>query len=302
VKLDKPTLVTRTLADLVSLEINARYMRKETYDRLVANLADDGCLTSTPLIYGGNGDYPEGHELILSGNHRVAAAIEAGIVEANCLLITQRLPHTRQVALQLSHNALSGEDDLATLKLLYDGIDDLDDRAYAGLDDKTLELLDGVDLESLSEANLDFTTIMLTFLPEEAERARAALEHLGRSADETWLARIADYNRMLDALGSAHSSYNVGNVAAALGILIALAEKHVTDLQDGYFDPDRPSEPRHRGHVGLEVVFGSRLVPAATAAALTRAIKCAVDDGRVDGAKPWELLDIMVADFLDPHR
>lgn len=298
-KLQQPRLVRRRLADLTPLEVNARFMRKEAYDRLRENIADDGCLTSVPLIYSGGGEYPEGRELILSGNHRVQAALDAGVEEAHFMLIEQKLPKAKQIALQLSHNSLSGEDDLATLKQLYDSIDDIDYRSYAGLDDKTLQLLDQVDLESLSEANLKFQTIMLTFLPAEADDARTALETLGKAADETWLARISDYNRMLDALAASHSSHNVGNVAAAIGILIGLTERHLTDLQTGYFDPDNPLEPKHRGQVGLEVVLGTRTVPATTAAALTRALKTAVDDGAVEPDKPWQLLDKMVADYLD---
>ena len=192
--------VRRRLVELKSLEVNARFMRQETYQRLVENLREDGTLTSAPLIYSGDGEYPEGHELILSGNHRIQAGIDAGIVEADCLLIRQTLPQARQTALQLSHNAVEGEDDLAILKQLYEGIDEVDWRGYAGLDDKTLELLDKVELESLSEANLDFHTIQLVFLPPEADAARAALDSLTRSVDETWLAAYADSNKTLDAL------------------------------------------------------------------------------------------------------
>jgi hypothetical protein len=292
-----PKPVLRRLADLQPLELNARYMTHETYNRLVTNLRADGALTSTPLIYGG-GEYPEGRELILSGNHRVKAALDAGIEDAFCLLIDEHIPNARQRALQLSHNAVEGEDDLAILKQLYESIDDIDMRGYAGLDDKTLELLDKIDTESLGEANLDFHTVNLVFLPPEADRARDALDNLARAADELWLARFADYNATLDALASAHSSHNVGNVATAMGILIALTERHITDLQDGYLDPDS-AEPRHKGHVGLEVALGTRTVPAATAAALTRALKTAVDSGQVEADKPWQLLDTLLAQHAD---
>lgn len=300
-RLAEPTPVRRRLADLTLLDVNARFMNKETYDRLVQNLREDGHLTSTPLIYSGGDEYEEGHELVLSGNHRVQAGIDAGIEEAWFLLVEQHLPKARQIALQLSHNAIEGEDDLAILKQLYEAIEDVDARAYAGLDDKTLDLLDKIDLQSLSEANLNFHTVNLVFLPPEADAARDALELLGKSADETWLAAYRDYNATLDGLAAAHSSHNIGNVATALGVLIALTERHLTDLQEGYLDPESP-EPRHKGHVGLEVVLGTRTVPAATAAALTRALKTAVDSGKVESGKPWQLLDQMVADYLDVNR
>lgn len=290
-------VVRRPLADLTPLEINARFMRQETYQRLVENLREDGELTSTPLIYSGGGEYAEGSELILSGNHRVMAARDAGLEQADCKLIRQPLPKARQTALQLSHNAVEGEDDLAILKQLYEGIDEVDWRGYAGLDDKTLELLDKVELESLSEANLDFHTVQLVFLPAEADAARTALDSLTRSVDETWLAAYSDANKVLDALASAHSSHNIGNVATALGVLIALTEQHLTDLQDGYVDP-HAAEPLHKGHVGLEVVLGTRTVPAATAATMTRALKNAMDAGEVEKDKPHQFLDKLLAEYL----
>lgn len=48
----RPRLVRRDPRALTPLDMNARYMRKEEWDRLVANVAADGCLTSVPLIYG----------------------------------------------------------------------------------------------------------------------------------------------------------------------------------------------------------------------------------------------------------
>jgi len=301
VRLSEPLPVRRRLTDLTLLDVNARYMTKEQFDRLVSNIRTDGALTSTPLIYSGAGEYAEGHELVLSGNHRVQAGIAADLEEAWFLLVTDDLPKARQLAMQLSHNAIEGDDDLAILKQLYDGIDDIDERAYAGLDDKTLDLLDRIALEPLSEANLSFHTVNLVFLAGEADAARDALDQLGRTSDERWLAAYQDYQPTLDALASAHSAHNVGNVATAMGILVALTERHLTDLQDGYLDP-MSTEPRHRGHVGLEVVLGSRTVPAATAAALTRALKAAVDSGTVEPGKPWQLLDQMIADYLDVHH
>lgn len=293
----KTTLVRRTLADLTPLEVNARYMRKEMFDNLVANLRADGVLTSVPLIYSG-GEYPEGHELILSGNHRVRAALEAGIVEADCMLIEQPLPDAKKLGLQLSHNAIDGEDDLSVLKQLYEAIDTVPERNYAGLDDRTLELMEKVTAESLGEVDLNWHIVQIVFLPPEADKARAALEQLGKSGDERWLAAYKDYEPLLDSLASVHDAHNVGNLATAFGILVELAESHLTDLQEGFIDPDG-RETRNHGGVGLEVVLGSRVVPPATAAALTRALRTAINDGKVDPEKPHQLFDLLIANYLD---
>ena len=62
----------------------------------VANLKTYGVLTSTPLVHRGR---------VLSGNHCVEAAIEAGIVGAEIIEIVSELDE-RALAIELSHNAL----------------------------------------------------------------------------------------------------------------------------------------------------------------------------------------------------
>ncbi|MEU9201927.1 hypothetical protein [Streptomyces sp. NPDC048332] len=76
----RPRLVRRDPRLLTRLEVNARFMRKEEYDRQVENVRRDGCLTSTPLTYAG-GEYDEGRELVLSGNHRTMASVDADLDE-----------------------------------------------------------------------------------------------------------------------------------------------------------------------------------------------------------------------------
>ncbi|MFE7461651.1 ParB N-terminal domain-containing protein [Nocardiopsis terrae] len=284
-----PQLVTRHPADLTRLEVNAHFQRKEEYDQLVANIRRDGHLESVPLIYSGDGEYPEGRELIVSGNHRCDASADAGLTEIHCLLITDPLSKDELIAKQLSHNALTGADDPATLAQLYNRIEDVDWRAYAGLDDHTLDLLDQIDgMEGLSEANLDFATVQLVFLPPELERAKQALEDAKTGADQTWLAARADYEPMLDALTSAHNAHKVGNVATALHIILGIYENHLTDLQGGYLNAD--GEPTGKHPVGWESIFGTRTLPADSAARIIKELSAATQAGDVDPERPWELI------------
>lgn len=297
----RPRIVTRKLGPLTRLEQNARFMTREMFDRLVENLRVDGVLTSMPLIYSGGGEYAEGRELVVSGNHRVDAAVAAGIDEAQCLLIDEKLPPGRLRGLQLSHNSLTGEDDPATLKQLYDAIDDVDWREYAGLDDKTLQMLAEFDAQSLAEAALDFVTVTVAFFPDEVDAAERALAAMGKAGDRTWGAAFSQYDAMLDALASASGAYKITNVATAFDVLLRIVERHLTDLQDGYVDPES-LQPRHAGHVGLETVFGTRTVPAVTAAGLVRALKAGVENGDIEPGEPWALLDRMIGDYLAGGR
>ncbi|MFE9690833.1 ParB N-terminal domain-containing protein [Micromonospora sp. NPDC005806] len=294
-----PRLMTVRPQDLTLLEVNARYMRKEQYDRLVANIKRDGCLTSVPLVWH---DVENDRKVVLSGNHRVTASIDAGLTEITVMVVQQKLSRARQVALQLSHNAIAGEDDPATLKQLYEELDDVDWRAYSGLDDKQLDLLAQVDLEGLSEANLDFATVQLVFLPHELEAARASFDEARRltQADARWLAGYGDYESTLDALATAHGAHNVGNVATALGLILAVFERHLGELRDGVWLDEESGEPIGHAHrlVPIETVLETRSMPADAAAVLHRAVDKLVRSGEVPADQRWRALELLAADYL----
>ena len=61
-------IVKVKLRDLKLLEKNARYMTPQEFSQLVANIKQDGKLMGVPVVYRGE---------VLSGNHRVRAAIKA---------------------------------------------------------------------------------------------------------------------------------------------------------------------------------------------------------------------------------
>ncbi|GAA0695318.1 hypothetical protein GCM10010193_57580 [Kitasatospora atroaurantiaca] len=292
--LTPPTYVEGDPRELTLLDINARFMPHEQFRQLVENIKRDGCLTSTPLVWN---DATSGRRIVLSGNHRTLASIEADLRTIGWLEITEPLPRQRQIALQLSHNAITGQDDPAILKELYDELESVEWRQYTGLDDKALDLLEKVDVTGLGEANLDFASVQIMFLPDELERAEAAFDaaRSTASADARWLAGLTQYEPMLDALETSRAAYKIGNSATALGVILAVFERHLAELADGWFDATT-GEPTRGGTAPVESVLGVRDLPVETAAALRRAINRLVKDGSVPEAEPWRALDILAAD------
>ena len=229
------------------LEKNARFMRAEQYRLLVDNIRADGCLTSVPFAIRIPGKIdtttiagaasvpssPSGDRYkILSGNHRVKAAQDAGLTEIPVLYTDQELSHQKQVAIQLSHNAIAGQDDLAILRELYDEIADVTLKAYSGIDDVVLGRMDPPDLDPLSEKGLEYRIVSIAFLPEEVERAEAVFAKVLEQAtgDVTWVNRRAEYDRFLDALTIAKAQAGIKNTATAFGLLLDLAEKHLDEV------------------------------------------------------------------------
>jgi hypothetical protein len=304
------------LQDLKLLELNARYMRHETYKTLVANVKNDGgLLGNSPFAcrvskkgetHLEDGQVLKGTYLVLSGNHRTKAAMDAGVEFEDVTLTDDDLPEQRKVAVQLSQNALVGEDDPSKLKELYEQLDNVDWRLYSGLDDKTLDLLEKVDLGSLSEANLEFQTISMVFLPHEADRVKeawdAAQDEL-KGRDEAWLAGYRDYASMLDALEVAGKAYGVSNVATSLSIVLDVFWKHFEDLQEGYMGPGVDGEDRTNGRqpwIPLSVIFEGFDVPPGAAMTIQRALRKMIDCG--DASHPWQALEFMAAEYLAGER
>ncbi|MGR3937012.1 ParB N-terminal domain-containing protein [Streptomyces sp. BRA346] len=292
----KPRMVEGDPRGLTLLDVNARFMRHEQFQRLVANIRADGALTSTPLVWN---DAAGGRRIVLSGNHRTKAALEAGLERIWWMEITEPLPRQRQIALQLAHNAIAGDDDPATLKALYEELEDVSMRLYSGLDDKTLDLLEEVSVPSLAEANLDFATVQIVFLPEEKEAAEKALESARKaaSADARWLARIEQYESMLDALDTAKGAHNIGNVAATFAIILAVVERHLGELAKGWYDPDEETATR-KGTAPIETVLATRTMPADAAAVVQRAIDRMEREGEIEPEQRWRALELWAADYL----
>ncbi|GHD98546.1 ParB/Srx family N-terminal domain-containing protein [Streptomyces alanosinicus] len=291
-QLAPPQMVQGDPRTLTLLDVNARYLPHEQFRQLVANIKRDGHLTSTPLVWNDAGN---GRLIVLSGNHRTLAAIEAGLPQIWWMQIDEPLPRQRQIALQLSHNAIVGQDDPAILKELYDELESVEWRQYTGLDDKSLDLLEKVDVASLGEDNLDFASVQLVFLPDELQRAEAAFDaaRSTAAADQRWVAGLEQYEPVLDALETSRAAYKIGNSATALGVILTVFERHLGELAEGWFDAVS-GEPSRAGTAPLETVFGVRDVPVETAAAMRAAIDRMVQDGTVPVDEPWRALEILI--------
>lgn len=292
-----PTLVQRDPHTLKLLDVNARFMRKEQYDTLVSNVRRDGALTSVPLVWR---DPDTGVEEVLSGNHRTMAARDAELSEITVMLIDQPLSQAQRTAIQLSHNAIAGEDDPGTLRVLYESISDVDLQMYSGLDDKTLDLLEETQVESLSEANLEYASVQLTFLPHELEAAHEALEAAREDAPgvETWVALMKQYKPFLNAMETAHTSMNIISTAGALAVIMSVFDEHLDDLREGWADENCEPKFNTGRQVPMETVMKTRLVSPKVGSQVLRAVKWAEDHHELGEDGAWGFLAELCDEFM----
>jgi hypothetical protein len=194
-------IVRARLRDLRLLGKNARYMAEPEFNRLVDNLKRDGVLTSLPLVYRGE---------VLSGNHRVQAAIKAGIEDADIIHITSELSEQQQRAIQLSHNALTGKDDPNILR--YEGLS-LDWQKYSAVYEEKATTL-GVPIAKYQE-------LVIAFLPEDREaffEFATALEKRFKKA-HVLVGEGSQFDAFFDAILAVKDGRNISNTGTALRVM-----------------------------------------------------------------------------------
>jgi hypothetical protein len=174
-------------------------------------------------------------------------------------------------AIQIAHNALVGEDDPFVLKEIYESIGAGEIKEYSGIDNKLLGLLEKVSVDTLASGQLEWTTVSFLFLPDEVERLRASLAAEGKSAKLGFAARVADYDRFMEALALAADSFGVSNAAAALASVLDVFDAHLDDLDKGFLDSK--GEPARKGNVPAAAALKAQQVPAVTASLLARILE-----------------------------
>lgn len=208
-------------SDLVLLKKNARVFKKDTFRQLVDNISRDKRLSSVPLCH-----VIEGKNLeVLSGNHRVAASIEAGLPTIMVLVILQDLSRSEQIAIQLSHNSLVGTDDPGILSDLWAEIDDIAAKLYAGLSSDIVEQLEKVELVSFTTPQVATRNVTFVFTEEDAAKLNTIIDALEMiPAKEVHLAPLQSFERFYELLEQTKIKCNVRNSSLAMLHLMGMAE------------------------------------------------------------------------------
>ena len=285
-----------TWDQLEFLDHNARYMRNEQFRQLTENIRRDGALSSTPFLMWNEST---GKWKILSGNHRCKAGQAAGLEGTMCLATRDRLTQGQQVALQLSHNAITGEDDLATLKELYESVDELELKKACGLDDKTLGLLSEINGEGKASASLEWTAITFSFLPDEADAIKAVFNEVQLASQGEILAtRMRDYDEFMETLQEAGVAANVKNASASLRIVLDVFGANLPDLQQLYTEQDGKGGKNTKKQAPLPAVFGSRTMDAHSALTVQRALAKIQEKAPQGSMTPVQALRVMAEFYL----
>lgn len=213
-------------ATLRGIDKNARFMSHVTFNRLVENIKKDGKLTSVPLVCKDGSEF-----VVLSGNHRVAAAVKAKLTEIDVMLIIEDLPPKRRRALQLSHNSVAGQDDQNVLRELYDELDSVYLKEYSGVNENDFGF-DEVDIASLLSLRIEYKELIFFFLPEKMEKLDVFLKRLkDKSSTFYHCAKYDSFNKFFDVLIKTKKIKQIFNNAIALDIMVTLAEQRLLQVE-----------------------------------------------------------------------
>ena len=164
-ELDKDFSIWRVPVELLrEQDKNARVMDNDKFDRLTENIKKDGRLESLPLCVLKNNVAGNKEFHIISGHHRIRAAKKAGVLNIPCLVIEREMTRDEIISKQLSHNSLSGYDDINVLKDLYDEIHNIDLKIASGIKEEDLKISDiNVKIDDVM-VDLNFELINILFL------------------------------------------------------------------------------------------------------------------------------------------
>jgi len=202
-----------TPGELKLLEKNARYMKAEQFQSLVENIKKDGNLSSLPLCY----REKDGKLRVLSGNHRVQAGRQAGVEQILVMVVGDEKDADERLAIQLSHNAIAGQDDLVILKELWESINNVQSKLYAGLDSDTVKALQGIQFAAIAEQRLQYKIVTFTFLGHEVENLDELLKAIGVAfaSDVVYLATLEAYAPLFELMLKIKKRCLIKNTTAA---------------------------------------------------------------------------------------
>ncbi|WP_046691011.1 ParB N-terminal domain-containing protein [Leptospira santarosai] len=198
-------------------------MTPDQMNRLVENVKRDGFLSQLPF-----GVKIEEKFKVISGNHRVTAAIKAKL-EAILILYIEDIDTERELAIQLSHNSIAGQDDLGILKNLYLQIKELDWKAYSGIDEQSLLNYQIPELVPISESDIRLNEIRLFYGDLDLKQIDQTLELLEKKLIDEKRDRVVlgEFERFVEVMTEIKRRLNVKNHSVAFLKMIEICEEWI---------------------------------------------------------------------------
>lgn len=207
--------------DLKPQHKNARYMMPEQFKILVENISKTGNLESVPLVIKKDNKYE-----IVSGHHRIEAAVEANIKDIVVLLLPEETSTQAKVSKQLSHNALTGKDDELILTELFDSIKTIELKLASGLNNKIAK----IDYDTLNFRVGEYKEFTVLFMPEDEGYTDEIMSEIAermnvKSGSALRLTNLDYWDRFAKVIRTIKKCENIKSNGTAFIRMVELAEQ-----------------------------------------------------------------------------
>jgi len=215
--------------DCILLAKNAHYMEKEKFENLVKNVAEDQFLSQIPFGV----KKPDGKYLVVSGNHRVKSAIKANLPYILILFI-ENISREKEIAYQLSHNALVGKDDLAILKEIFDELETIQGKEFSGLNEVVFPEFSIKSFPSINEKDIELQEMRFFFTNARAEQVDQVLSKLQELKVDEKSARLVNipFMEFLKVLTEFKRKVNISSNTVAFIKLIEIVKEYTDGQKD----------------------------------------------------------------------
>lgn len=220
--------------DCVLLDHNARFMTKEQMAQLVNNVKEDGFLSQLPFAIRFQ-DASAPKYRIISGNHRVKSAIKAELPHILLLFVDEsEMSREKQIAVQLAHNAISGQDDLQTLLALYNEITTIELKEYSAVNVLDLQKFEEIKINAVNESDIELNEMKLYFTDLNQERVEKVIEKLNTRLFEDKRDQVvfADFYTFVELMTRVKMRCNIKNSTTAFLKMIEICENHLNETEN----------------------------------------------------------------------
>ena len=208
--------------EVIEQDKNARVMDPQTFKRLTANIESDGRLESLPFCA-----YRNGKIEMISGHHRLRSARSANVLWIYVLVDVTEMSRSKLISKQLSHNAITGRDDLDILAQLYKEMDSLEDMIASHIDAEALGIADPLDTEKIIGIRVDFETkvIAFAFLPTQLDDFEATCARIPPDADPVYMLPMAVFDKFQRTMKSLGKECDIKSVGAIVSKMCDVADE-----------------------------------------------------------------------------
>jgi hypothetical protein len=215
--------------DCVPLEKNARYFEKDMLDKLTANVAEDGFLSQLPFGMKRNED---GKYLILSGNHRLKASIKAKL-EYILILYIDEVSKDKQIAYQLSHNALVGKDDMQMLKEIYAEMASIEAREFSGLNGVEFIDVEKISTSAIGDGDIELTEMKFLFVESRKNEVNTVLSELEKQDTKDYTGIVyGSFEEFIKTLTEVKKVYGIKSNTVAFGRMIDICHEKLAEEKE----------------------------------------------------------------------